>query len=134
MKLLVGLRLNFAQAPPVSSMWPHELPWVDSNVTQTDGVRAQFARRLRDFLYRHQLDGVDIEWEQFKLNNFLVRDLTTGSDADQLRSQKSVAVQLIDRLHDEFEPQRLIISFTITKNAQDMLDKYDFERISRSVI
>jgi GH18 family chitinase len=130
LKILIGLRANFA-TQPVSVLWPHELPWVDSNVTQTEGVRAQFARRLRDFLYRHELDGVDIDWEQFQQNNFILRDLSTGSGADQLSKQKTVTVQLLEQLRSEFDLQNLIVSFTVGKQASDLLDKYDFEQIAR---
>lgn len=95
---------------------------LESNATTAPvNVKSKFAKRLRDFLSRHNLDGVDLDWEFFREND----RSANGREAlvSLVRVLKATLIQAPD--------PNFLITLTSSKFPRDLTDNYDFGNLHK---
>lgn len=112
---------------------PSTAPGVRRNSTSTV-AKVKFAKRVRDFVVRHNLDGVDLDWEYF-------RDV--DKDATKLDSLVSVTRALKnafihpasipgDSVESEtYNRENLIITVTSARFPRELTENYDFNILQK---
>lgn len=102
-------------------------------------IKNKFARRTRDFLIRHGLDGVDINWPQF----YSIEEDAHTSNPSIHGERKSNLLQLIRSFNEIFRQTTyddgsftdplysngLLISLTTGNKVHDLMSNYDFNSI-----
>lgn len=99
---------------------------IESNTTAaSSNLKSKFAKRLREFLTRHNLDGVDLDWEFFRESdrNANGRDVLVSL----VRIMKSILRQSISGSND----QNYLITLTSSKFPRDLTDNYDFGNLHK---
>lgn len=93
---------------------------LDATNGTTNNIKSKFAKRLRDFLSRHNLDGVDLDWEFFREN-------------DKNANGREPLVSLLRVLRSTLRPsgghsheQTFLTTLTSSKFPRDLTDNYDF--------
>jgi GH18 family chitinase len=111
LKVLVSLR-------PAEKSFTLE-PNVTSSSSPSSSIKHKFAKRLKDFLARHEVDGVDLDWEFFR-------------EADKSTHGREALVSLVRILKTYLSPSSLV-TVTSSKFPRDLTDNYDFANLHRYV-
>lgn len=100
--------------------------------------RTKFAKKIREFIVRHSLDGVDMDWEFFR-------------EVDRQASRRDLLVSVVRTLKSTFRQMGtltpsltsgqpaasannfLLISVTTSKFPRDLTDNYDFSNLHKWV-
>lgn len=114
--MLVSLRPNGKEFSLTGSS-------IDSAHNSSSALKSKFARKVQDFVYRHGLDGVDLDWEFF-------RDQKDSSNSkenliNQLRLFRSMLNQITGG------PEEYIVSLTTSKYPRELADNYDFNSLQK---
>ncbi|CAG2103675.1 unnamed protein product [Medioppia subpectinata] len=93
--------------------------------SSADAVRTKFARRVREFVDRHGIDGVDLDWEYFKESHNQI-------------TKRDTLLSVLRILNEELKPlnetaDQYLLTITVSKYARDLADYYDFSEIYKSV-
>jgi len=144
-KIIVSLR-------PTGHLFTLEDP---KNITYplpaSNTLRHRFAKRIRDFLTRHALDGIDIDYEYFKLdqhsNNrkreYLISIIQVGIVTAIVplcftltRVMITIDILFIAQsisgsLKQSNEPTRPLLSLTTSRYPRHMADYYDFSELNK---
>ncbi|OTF77275.1 mite allergen-like protein (Chitinase-like), partial [Euroglyphus maynei] len=87
-------------------------------------LRHRFAKRIRDFINRHNLDGVDIDYEYFKMEN---------SSNNQKRQYLISIIQSISESLKLNDDNKTILTLTTSRYPKHLADYYDFAQINKYV-
>ncbi|KAH7637503.1 mite allergen-like protein [Dermatophagoides farinae] len=91
-------------------------------------LRHRFAKRIRDFINRHNLDGVDIDYEYFKMEN--------NSNNQKRQYLISIIQSISESLKqndDDNNNNRTILTLTTSRYPKHLADYYDFAEINKYV-
>lgn len=131
LKVLVSLRpsdKNFSFEPNTNST--EQQRQKKNGIIQNGATfRNKFSKRMKEFLQRHNLDGVDLDWEFFR-------------EADKNNGKhKELLVNVIRTLRSTFRPtvsqvapvptSNLLITLTTSKFPRDLTDNYDFASLNK---
>jgi len=92
---------------------------VTSSSSPSSSIKHKFAKRLKDFLARHEVDGVDLDWEFFR-------------EADKSTHGREALVSLVRILKTYLSPSSLV-TVTSSKFPRDLTDNYDFANLNRFI-
>lgn len=117
LKVLVSLRpsdKSFTLQPNITSSRTSSSSTGDSN------LRVRFAKRVKDFLSRHHLDGIDLDWEFFREVD------KSGSNGRESLVSLVRSLKTIMR-HD------FLLTITSSKFPRDLTDHYDFANLYKYI-
>ncbi|KAI2796869.1 hypothetical protein BLOT_014566 [Blomia tropicalis] len=118
-KIIVSLRptgTTFTLEDPKNITYP--LP-------ASNTLRHRFAKRIRDFLTRHSLDGIDLDYEYFKQESH-----SNNRRRDYLIS---IIQAISSSLRQSNEPNRPLLSLTTSRYPRHLADYYDFSELYKHV-
>jgi len=142
LKVLVSLRpseKNFTFEPNTTTV-SQSANTVGSRVRRNgqnsaSAIRTRFAKRMKEFLARHNIDGVDLDWEFFR-------------ETDKKASSKELLVSVVRTLRTTFSPTQrptsfssssivnennMLITLTTSKFPRELTDNYDFAELQKYI-
>lgn len=86
-------------------------------------IKTKFARKVQEFILRHGLDGVDLDWEFFR------------DPKDQI-TKKDALLAMVKLFRAMFHPvpsktEEHVITVTTSKYPRELTDNYDFANLHK---
>lgn len=89
-------------------------------------IKTKFARKVQEFILRHELDGVDLDWEFFRDST---KDISTKKDS--LLSIVHLLRTLFNQLSSGNPDNDRLITITTSKYPRELTDDYDFGNLHK---
>jgi chitinase len=127
LKFLSSLKLQNPLLKVLVSVRPADKTFsLESNsTTVAANVKSKFAKRLRDFLSRHNVDGVDLDWEFFREND------KSANGREALVSLVRVLRATLRQPVAGSPDQNFLVTLTSSKFPRDLTENYDFNNLHK---
>ena len=130
MKFLASLKQRNPSLKVLVSIRPADRTFTfESNGTSSSGKsKAIFAKRIKDFVTRHNLDGIDLDWEFFREADRSVN----GREplVTLVRGLKTVLKQSPSLAPSNVGHGGYSITLTTSKFPRDLTENYDFANLN----
>lgn len=140
LKVLVSLRPSdktFSFEPNTTSTLAATQRVRRNGQNSASALRTRFAKRIKEFLVRHNLDGVDMDWEFFRevdrqasRRDLLVSVVRTLKSTFR-QSGSSGSGQLTTASNPATAAHNFLITVTTSKFPRDLTDNYDFGNLHK---